>query len=61
MVAEQVVKYVYQSTDEWLADIKNIVSVMVPNNTNEVETIRNLLIRRLGPNGTKSECLHPMY
>ena len=53
MVAEKIAAYIYQDTDDWLSDIKHIVSNVIPNNVNEVETIRNLLIRRLGPNGTQ--------
>jgi len=52
MIAEQIANYVYQSSDEWLSELEEIVSNVIPNNVNEVETIRSLLIRRLGPNGT---------
>jgi len=52
MIAEQIGKYVYQSSDELLSELEEIVSNVIPNNVNEVETIRSLLIRRLGPNGT---------
>jgi tetratricopeptide (TPR) repeat protein len=52
MVAELVCKYVYTNTEEWLNEIRLIVSNLLPNNTSEIETVRNLLIRHLGPNGT---------
>ena len=53
MVAEQVVNYFYQDIGEWLTELKSIVSNSIPNNANEVDTLRSLLIHRLGPNGAQ--------
>lgn len=53
LVAERVIDYAYNGIGEWLGDLKKIAASLLPQNINEVETIRSLLIHRIGPNGTK--------
>ena len=52
LIAECVIDYRYPSSMDWLADLEYVATKLLPQNRNEVETIQNLLVRRLGPNGT---------
>jgi tetratricopeptide (TPR) repeat protein len=50
-VAELVVEHVFSEEKACLEDIRDVVAVSLPHNANEVQTIRNMLIHRIGPNG----------
>jgi len=52
LVAEHIINYAYNATADWLGDLKQIASALLPQNTSEVDTMRSLLIHWIGPNGT---------
>ena len=53
MVAEQVILYAYGDPFAWLPDLTGIVGSLLPQNANEVESIRTLLIRLSGKGGAQ--------
>ena len=52
-IAELVIEYIYPYATDWLSDLQLILSSILPQNMNEVDTVRQLLLRRIGPRGTK--------
>ncbi|MBN1514629.1 MAG: SIR2 family protein [Phycisphaerae bacterium] len=57
LVAERVVSHVYGGTADWLADVSAVIKACLPHNSNEVKTVRNMLIHRLGPRGAEPQDL----
>jgi len=57
LVAERVVAYVYPGETSWLDDLCSLIRACLPNNANEVKTIRNMLIHRIGPRGAEPKDL----
>ncbi|MEE8187086.1 MAG: SIR2 family protein [Nitrososphaerales archaeon] len=53
LVAEKIIDYVYGDFDEFLDDLRLIAGSLLPHNSNEIETIRSLLITRIGPRGSQ--------
>jgi tetratricopeptide (TPR) repeat protein len=56
LVAELMIGYAYADQSEWLADLQRIIGSLLPQNANEVETLRTVLIR-LGGRGEKKASL----
>jgi tetratricopeptide (TPR) repeat protein len=57
LVAERVVAYVYRGETAWLEDVCSVIRACLPHNGNEVKTIRNMLIHRIGPRGAEPKDL----
>ena len=57
LVAERVVAHVYRSETPWLDDVCSVIRACLPHNANEVKTIRNMLIHRIGPRGAEPKDL----
>jgi len=53
LIAERVVLEVFSTETAWLTDVCTVIKACLPNNSNEVKTIRNMLIRRIGPRGAE--------
>jgi len=53
MVCERIVEYCYPDQADWLADLSTIIGSLLPQNTNEIDTIRRLLILKMGPRGAQ--------
>ena len=53
MVCERIVDYCYPDQTDWLTELGAIVGSLLPQNTNEIDTIRRLLIQKIGPRGTQ--------
>ena len=53
MVCERIVEYSYPDQADWLADLGTIVGSLLPQNMNEIDTIRRLLILKMGPRGAQ--------
>jgi tetratricopeptide (TPR) repeat protein len=51
MVCERIVEYCYPDPSDWLADLATIVGSLMPQNANEIDTVRRLLILKMGPRG----------
>jgi DNA replication protein DnaC/tetratricopeptide (TPR) repeat protein len=51
MVCERIVEYCYPDQADWVADLSTIVGALMPQNANEIDTIRRLLILKMGPRG----------
>lgn len=57
LVAERVVSHVYELDADWLTDVCAVIKACLPHNSNEVKTIRNMLIHRIGPRGAEPKDL----
>lgn len=54
-VAELVAQHAFGSPEAWLHDIRDVVGASLPHNIHEVQTIRSLLIHRIGPRGAERQ------
>jgi hypothetical protein len=45
MVADLMIRYVYSDSSQWVLDLQKIIASHLPQNANEVETLRTILIR----------------
>lgn len=57
LVAERVVLHVFGADTAWLTDVCAVIKACLPHNSNEVKTIRNMLIHRIGPRGAEPKDL----
>jgi len=53
LVAERIVAHVYGGETAWIGDVCSVIRACLPHNSNEVKTIRNMLIHRIGPRGAE--------
>jgi tetratricopeptide (TPR) repeat protein len=53
MVCQRIVEHCYPDPSDWLGDLATIVGSLMPQNANEIDTIRRLLILKMGPRGAQ--------